>query len=206
MQSLVIGICGGTGSGKSTLASNIQSRLLGDVLLLEMDNYYKPFSEMSFEERQKVNYDHPGSIDVELLCEHLKILKEGGTINRPVYDFKQYTRSNESVELKSNKVIIVDGILLFACPEVLQLTDIKVFVDTEADVRILRRIIRDVNERGRTIESVVNQYLSTVKPMHERYIEPYKKIADVIIPEGGNNPVAFGMIIDCILKRLSGEK
>lgn len=206
MQSLVIGICGGTGSGKSTLASNIKKSLQGDALLLEMDNYYKPFYEKPFEERQKINYDHPGSIDVELLCEHLKTLKNGGSILRPVYDFKQYTRSSETVELESQKVIIIDGILLFACPEVLELTDIKVFVDTEADVRILRRIMRDVKERGRTIDSVVNQYLTTVKPMHERYIEPYKKIADVIIPEGGNNPVAFGMIIDCIIKRLTSEK
>ena len=203
MQSLVIGICGGTGSGKSTLASNIKQRLQGDALLLEMDSYYKPFSELSFEERCKINYDHPGSIDVELLCEHLKILKNGGSVNRPVYDFKKYTRSNESVLLESHRVIIIDGILLFACPEVLELTDMKIYVDTEADVRILRRIMRDVKERGRTIDSIVNQYLQTVKPMHERYIEPYKKIADVIIPEGGNNPVAFGMIIDCITKRLA---
>ena len=203
MQSLVIGICGGTGSGKSTLASNIKQRLQGDALLLEMDSYYKPFSELSFEERCKINYDHPGSIDVELLCEHLKILKNGGNVNRPVYDFKKYTRSNESVLLESHRVIIIDGILLFACPEVLELTDMKIYVDTEADVRILRRIMRDVKERGRTIDSIVNQYLQTVKPMHERYIEPYKKIADVIIPEGGNNPVAFGMIIDCITKRLA---
>lgn len=205
MQSLVIGICGGTGSGKSTLAGNIKERLKGDALLLEMDNYYKSFSDLDFSERKKINYDHPSSLDVPLLCEHLNILKRGGSVNRPIYDFKQYTRSNESVLSESRRVIIVDGILLFACPEVLELTDIKVFVDTEADVRILRRIMRDVNERGRTIESVVNQYLTTVKPMHERYIEPYKKIADIIIPEGGNNPVAFGMIIDCITKRLSAE-
>lgn len=203
MQSLVIGICGGTGSGKSTLASNLKERLADDVLLLEMDNYYKGFSELEFSERCKINYDHPNSIDVELLCEHLAILKNGGSVDRPVYDFKNYTRSNECVRLDSQRVIIVDGILLFACPEVLELTDVKVYVDTEADVRILRRIMRDVNERGRTIESVVNQYLATVKPMHERYIEPYKKIADVIIPEGGNNPVAFGIIIDSIKKRLS---
>ena len=203
MQSLVIGICGGTGSGKSTLASNIKESLLGDALLLEMDSYYKSFAELDFNERCKINYDHPNSIDVELLCEHLKILKDGGSVDCPVYDFKQYTRSNEVVKLNSKKVIIIDGILLFACPEVLQLTDVKVFVDTEADVRILRRIMRDVSERGRTIDSVVNQYLTTVKPMHERYIEPYKKIADVIIPEGGNNPVAFGIIIDSIKKRLS---
>lgn len=203
MQSLVIGICGGTGSGKSTLASNIKESLLGDALLLEMDSYYKSFAELDFSERCKINYDHPNSIDVELLCEHLSILKNGGSVDCPVYDFKQYTRSNEVVKLNSKKVIIIDGILLFACPEVLELTDVKVFVDTEADVRILRRIMRDVKERGRTIDSVVNQYLTTVKPMHERYIEPYKKIADVIIPEGGNNPVAFGIIIDSIKKRLS---
>ena len=201
---LVIGLCGGTGSGKTTLAKRLHDALGGDALLLSMDCYYKNNPDMPYEERAKINYDHPNAFDVDLMLEQLRALKAGETITHPTYDFSQHLRSDVWEVAESKKVIIVEGILLFAVPEIVDELDIKIFVDTDADVRILRRILRDVNERGRSLDSVVKQYLTTVKPMHEHFIEPSKRFADVIVPEGGHNEVAFRMIVDAIRKKLNG--
>lgn len=203
MESIVIGICGGTGSGKTTLASRIKSAFGQDAVMLSMDSYYKSNRDIPFEERVKINYDHPDSFDTGLLVEHMRKLKNGETIFHPVYDFAQYMRTDEVKETKSAKVIILEGLLNFYNEELLELQDIKIFVDTDADVRILRRIIRDVKERGRSLESVVNQYLTTVKPMYEHFIEPTKRVADIIVPEGGYNEVAYEMIVNAILHRIN---
>lgn len=203
MESIVIGICGGTGSGKTTLASRIKSAFGQDAVMLSMDSYYKSNRDIPFEERVKINYDHPDSFDTGLLVEHMRKLKNGETIFHPVYDFAQYMRTDEVKETKSAKVIILEGLLNFYNEELLELQDIKIFVDTDADVRILRRILRDVKERGRSLESVVNQYLTTVKPMYEHFIEPTKRVADIIVPEGGYNDVAYEMIVNAILHRIN---
>lgn len=203
MESIVIGICGGTGSGKTTLASRIKSAFGQDAVMLSMDSYYKSNRDIPFEERVKINYDHPDSFDTGLLVEHMRKLKNGETIFHPVYDFAQYMRTDEVKETKSAKVIILEGLLNFYNEELLGLQDIKIFVDTDADVRILRRILRDVKERGRSLESVVNQYLTTVKPMYEHFIEPTKRVADIIVPEGGYNEVAYEMIVNAILHRIN---
>ena len=171
--------------------------------MLSMDSYYKSNRDIPFEERVKINYDHPDSFDTGLLVEHMRKLKNGETIFHPVYDFAQYMRTDEVKETKSAKVIILEGLLNFYNEELLELQDIKIFVDTDADVRILRRIIRDVKERGRSLESVVNQYLTTVKPMYEHFIEPTKRVADIIVPEGGYNEVAYEMIVNAILHRIN---
>ncbi len=168
-----------------------------------MDAYYKNNPDMPFEERAKINYDHPSAFDVDLMLEQLRELKNGKTVMTPVYDFSTHLRSDERIAAESRRVIIVEGILLFAIPEIADEIDIKVFVDTDADVRILRRILRDVNERGRSLDSVVKQYLTTVKPMHEHFIEPSKRYADIIVPEGGQNDVAINMIVDAIKKKMS---
>ena len=199
---LIIGICGGTGSGKTTLARRIADELGEDALLLSMDSYYKDNRDKPFEERVKVNYDHPDAFDMELLTKHLAELKAGNSVDRPTYDFTVHARNDEIVRLDSRRVIIIEGILLFACPELVELLDVKIYVDTDADVRIIRRLVRDVKKRGRSLDSVVEQYLTTVKPMHDRFIEPSKRLADVIVPEGGHNDVAFGMILTSVLKLL----
>lgn len=203
MDSIVIGICGGTGSGKTTLASRICKAFGKDAVMLSMDSYYKSNRDIPFEERVKINYDHPDAFDTDLLVEHLSLLKSGATIFHPVYDFTKYMRTDEVRELKSAKVIILEGLLNFYNADLLRLQDIKIFVDTDADVRILRRILRDVKERGRSLESVVNQYLSTVKPMYEHFIEPTKRVADIIVPEGGYNEVAYEMIVNAIVHRIN---
>ena len=203
MNNIVIGIAGGTGSGKTTLARRIHKAFGNDSAMLSMDCYYKPHDDLSFEERCKINYDHPDSLDVELLLSDLKKLKSGETVYHPTYDFSNHRRTDEWVETKSARVIIVEGIMAFQNPQIVDLLDIKIYVDTDADVRIIRRILRDVNERGRSLESVVKQYLTTVKPMHEHFIEPSKRIADIIVPEGGHNNVAYEMIVNAILKRIS---
>lgn len=205
MGSIVIGICGGTGSGKTTLASRISKAFGSDAAMLSMDSYYKSNRDIPFEERVKINYDHPDSFDTDLLVEHLKKLKNGETIYHPVYDFTRYVRTDEVAETKSAKVIILEGLLNFYNSDLLKLQDIKIFVDTDADVRILRRILRDVRERGRSLESVVNQYLATVKPMYEHFIEPTKRFADIIVPEGGYNEVAYEMIVNTILHRIANN-
>ncbi len=195
---MIIGIAGGSGSGKTTLAQKIKDFFHDEVAILCHDYYYKSNSDIPFEERKKLNYDHPNSFDTELLIDHLKKLKKGQTINHPVYSFVEHTRVNEIVEVQPKKVIIVEGILIFENKELCDLMNIKVFVDTDADVRMIRRLLRDVKERGRDLDSVVNQYLRTVKPMHEEFVDPSKKRADIIIPEGGANIVALNMLLEQI--------
>lgn len=203
---IVIGIAGGTGSGKSTLIKKIKEEFHDEITILSHDFYYKQHDDISFEERKKLNYDHPNAFDTDLMIEHVRRLAAGETIERPVYDFTIHNRINETVLVRPAKVIVVEGILIFENKELLDLFDIKVFIDTDADVRIIRRILRDVNERGRTLESVVHQYLTTVKLMHEQFVEPSKKYADIIIPEGGFNRVALEMLnerIHALLKERS---
>ncbi len=191
---IIIGIAGGTGCGKSTLIQKIKEEFHDDIAIISHDYYYKQHNDIPFEERKKLNYDHPNAFDTDVLIAHMKELKEGKSIWRPVYDFTIHNRIDETVEVKPAKVIIVEGILIFENKELRDLCDIKVFVDTDADVRILRRILRDVKERGRTLDSVVTQYLTTVKIMHEMFVEPSKKYADIIVPEGGFNKVAVEML------------
>ena len=191
---IVIGIAGGTGSGKSTMINNIKKPFSDEVTMLSHDFYYKAHNDMSYEERCGLNYDHPDAFDTDLMIEHIRKLKEWKEIERPVYDFTIHNRVEETVRVKPSKVVVVEGILIFENQELLDLFDIKVFVDTDADVRIIRRILRDVQERGRTLESVVTQYLTTVKLMHEQFVEPSKKNADIIVPEGGFNVVALDML------------
>ena len=194
MNTLVIGIAGGSGSGKSTITRILASKFPGHVTVLNHDNYYKAQHDKTYEERTKQNYDAPDAFDTDLLAEHLELLKQGFAIDCPVYDYTQHDRSDQTVRIEPSKVLIIDGILVLAEPKLRDYMDIKIFVDTDADIRILRRIQRDVNERGRTLDSVISQYLSTVKPMHEMYVEPSKKYADIIIPVGGHNLVAMEMI------------
>ena len=206
MERLIIGFCGGTGSGKTTLAERVIKAVGGDGVLVSMDYYYSDHREMPLEERAKINYDHPNAFDTDLLISHLKDLKAGKSIVHPTYDYANHARSEKWVKLDSAKVIIVEGSLLFENKDLVDMLDIKIFVDTDADVRILRRLCRDVKERGRNMDSVVNQYLTTVKPMHERFVEPSKRVADIIVPVGGHNDVAFNMIISTILKRIKEQE
>ena len=198
MDVLTIGIAGGTGSGKTTITKRIIREFGGDVSVMYHDNYYKAHDEMPYSERCKLNYDHPDAFDTELMLEHLRALKKGESILCPVYDYSVHNRSDKTVEIHPARVIIVEGILIFAEKDLRDEMDIKLYVDTDADVRILRRIVRDVRDRGRSLESVVNQYLNTVKPMHEQFVEPSKRCADVIIPEGGRNTVALSMVMERI--------
>ena len=203
----IIGIAGGTGSGKTTLVKRVTAAFNNeDVLVLNHDNYYKRHDELTYEERCQLNYDHPDSLETDLMVEHLKKLKKGETIECPVYDFTVHNRSDETLVINPARVIIVEGILIFTDPWLREQMDMKVFVDTDADVRILRRLVRDVKERGRTIESVVSQYLNTVKPMHEQFVESSKRYADIIVPEGGENIVALTMLCDKINALLAEEK
>ncbi len=202
---LVIGIAGGTGSGKTTLMKNIISRF-GDVMtVLSHDNYYRRRDELTYEERCKINYDEPAALETDLMAYHLDLLRKGESIQCPVYDFTQHNRSNETITIAPKSVIIVEGILIFENEPLRELMDIKIFVDTDADVRLCRRIKRDVNKRGRTLESVLTQYQETVKPMHEKYVEPSKRFADIVVPEGGKNLVALDMIMGRIARHLSEE-
>ena len=199
---LVIGIAGGTGSGKTTLMKNIISRF-GDVMtVLSHDNYYRRRDELTYEERCKINYDEPAALETDLMAYHLDLLRKGESIQCPVYDFTQHNRSNETITVEPKSVIVVEGILIFENEPLRNLMDIKIFVDTDADVRLCRRIKRDVNKRGRTLESVLTQYQETVKPMHEKYVEPSKKFADIVVPEGGKNLVALDMIMGRIARHL----
>lgn len=191
---LVIGIAGGTASGKTTLMKNLINQFGGEVTVLSHDNYYKRHDDMPYEERCKLNYDEPAAFDTSLMVYHLDQLRHGYPVECPVYDFTVHNRSAETIRLEPRKVIIVEGILIFENEELRNLMDIKIFVDTDADVRLCRRIKRDVNKRGRSLESVLLQYQQTVKPMHDRYVEPSKKYADLVVPEGGKNFVALGMI------------
>ena len=200
---LTIGIAGGTGSGKTTITKRIMERFGGDVSVVNHDNYYKAHDDMSYEERCQLNYDHPDAFENELMIEHLKQLKAGKSVQCPVYDYTVHNRSKDFVTIKPAKVIIVEGILILADKQLCDQMDIRVFVDTDAAVRILRRIIRDVKKRERTLDSVIDQYLTTVKPMHEAFVEPSKKNAHIIIPEGGRNQVALDMVIGRIEKHLN---
>ena len=201
-QFLVIGIAGGTGSGKTTLMKNIIGRFGDVVTVLSHDNYYRRHDELTYEERCKINYDEPAALETDLMAYHLDLLRKGESIECPVYDFSQHNRSNETITVEPKRVIIVEGILIFENEPLRNLMDIKIFVDTDADVRLCRRIKRDVNKRGRTLESVLTQYQETVKPMHERYVEPSKKFADIVVPEGGKNLVALDMIMGRIARHL----
>ena len=200
---LVIGIAGGTGSGKTTLMKNIINRFGDVVTVLSHDNYYRRHDELTYEQRCVINYDEPAALETELMAHHLDLLRHGQTIDCPVYDFSAHNRSNETIRIVPKNVIIVEGILIFENEPLRNLMDIKIFVDTDADVRLCRRIKRDVNKRGRTLESVLMQYQQTVKPMHEKYVEPSKKYADIVVPEGGKNLVALDMIMLRIQQHLS---
>ncbi len=191
---LVIGIAGGTGSGKTTLMNNIIARFKDHMTILSHDNYYKRHDELTYEQRCLLNYDEPAALETDLMARHLDLLRHGQAIDCPVYDFTQHNRSSETIRIEPRKIIIVEGILIFENKQLRDLMDIRIFVDTDADVRLCRRIARDVTERGRTLESVLSQYQDTVKPMHEMYVEPSKKHAHIIVPEGGNNLVALDMI------------
>ena len=199
---LVIGIAGGTGSGKTTLMKNIIDSYADQVTVLSHDNYYKRRDELTYEQRCLINYDEPDALETDLMAAHLDELRHGRAIDCPVYDFTQHNRYNDTVRIVPKSVIIVEGILIFENQPLRDLMDIKIFVDTDADVRLCRRIKRDVNKRGRTLESVLTQYQTTVKPMHEKYVEPSKKFADIVVPEGGKNLVALDMIMGRIQRHL----
>ena len=203
---IVIGIAGGTCSGKSTLIRKIKGEFGDAITMLSHDFYYKEHNDIPFEERKKLNYDHPDSFDTDLMIGHIRQLIAGESIQRPVYDFTIHNRIDETVTVMPSKVIVVEGILIFENKELRDMCDIKVFIDTDADVRIIRRIVRDVSERGRTLESVVTQYLTTVKLMHEQFVEPSKKYVDIIIPEGGYNKVALEMLNERIYALLKGSE
>jgi uridine kinase len=196
---LIIGICGGTGSGKTTITSRIIEALSEkNVIVLGQDNYYKGFPELPFAERVKVNFDHPDSMDTPLLAEHVRRLREGHGIERPTYDFANFRRMDGTVRIEPRSAIIIEGILIFENRALRDLMDIKIFVDTDADLRFIRRLERDIRDRGRTMEMVVQQYMATVRPMHMEFVEPSKRYADVIIPEGGHNEVGIDLVIQKI--------
>ena len=203
---ITIGIAGGTGSGKTTITKLLRQRFGEAVSVVYHDNYYKAHNDMTYEERSRINYDCPDAFDTDLLIEDLHALRAGREIRCPVYDYSVHNRSEQTVLVRPAPVVIVEGILIFQSVELCDLLDIKIFVDTDADVRILRRIVRDVRDRGRTLESVVEQYLNTVKPMHEMYVEPSKRNADLIVPEGGHNLVAMEMLIERINAHINGGR
>lgn len=201
---IIIGVTGGSGSGKSSVTNRILDQFQGlSVMLLQQDYYYKDQSHLPFDERLLTNYDHPHAFDNDLFYEHLVTLIEGGAIEKPVYDYEQHTRSSETIIEHSQEVIIVEGILILDSERIRDLMDIKIYVETDDDIRLARRILRDIKERGRTVHSVINQYIEVVKPMHHQFIEPTKRYADLIIPEGGYNQVAIDLLttkISTILK------
>ncbi len=199
---LVIGIAGGSGSGKTTLLKNLVDHFAENVTVLSHDNYYKRHDDLTYEERCALNYDEPAALETDLMAIHLDQLRHGQAIDCPVYDFTVHNRSDETIRIEPRPVIIVEGILIFENAPLRELMDIRIFVDTDADVRLCRRIKRDVNKRGRSLESVLTQYQTTVKPMHEKYVEPSKKYANIIVPEGGKNYVALDMIMGRIKRHL----
>ena len=205
MDTILIGIAGGTGSGKTTLTRHLKEHFGDAVTVIGHDSYYKRQEGKTYEERAQVNYDHPAAFETELLAEHLRQLKAGHSVQCPVYSYVDHNRTDETVTVMPNKVIIVEGILIFQNPALRDMLDIKIFVETDADVRILRRCLRDVEERGRTLQSVVTQYLTTVKPMHERYVEPSRKYADIVVLEGGHNLVALEMIMQRIQNHIDAN-
>lgn len=197
-QAIMIGIAGGTGSGKTTLARSLKDAFVDEVTLLCMDWYYRSFHHLTFDERKGLNFDHPDAFDYDFFIEQMKALKNMQSIHRPVYSFIEHRRLEESILAEPRHVVVVEGILLFENPEVRNLLDIRIFVDTDADIRFARRLMRDIHERGRDIDSVIHQYLHTVKPMHEAFVEPTKRHANIIVPEGGMNQVATDMIVEKI--------
>lgn len=201
-----IGIAGGTGSGKTTITRRLVKRFENSITVVHHDSYYKAHHNISYEERCRLNYDHPSSYDTDMLIRAIKDLKAGRSVKTPVYDFTIHDRSEETVELPSAPVVIVEGILILANPELCDLLDLKIFVDADADVRILRRISRDMRDRGRSLDSIINQYLETVKPMHELFVEPSKQNADIIIPRGGHNNAAFELIEARVKSHLEGVR
>lgn len=202
---LVIGVAGGSGSGKTTLVKHMLETFAGNITVISHDNYYRRRDELTYEERCLINYDEPAAFETELMVRQLDALRQGEAVDCPVYDFTQHNRSDDFVKILPQKVILVEGILIFADEALRDLMDIRVFVDTDADVRLCRRIKRDVNKRGRSLESVLSQYQQTVKPMHEKYVEPSKKFAHIVVPEGGKNVVALDMITDRIKRHLSNQ-
>lgn len=195
MRPVLIGLCGGSGSGKSTVTEQLYANTgSGRCTVIRQDNYYKDQSHLSFEDRQKTNYDHPFAFDNDLFIEHLKLLREGKSVDMPEYDFSVHNRKKETIRLEPKDIILIEGILLFSEPRILELLDMRIFVDTDSDVRILRRIKRDMKERARSLDSVIDQYMATVRPAHLQFVEPSKRYADIIVPEGGYNKVALDLI------------
>ena len=204
---MIIGICGGTGSGKTTVANQIlKSVSEAEVIFLQQDSYYRDLDQLPLDIRNVVNFDHPGAIDNDLLVSHVRALKNGEAVELPLYDFKTHSRRAETLHMEPRPIIIIEGILIFAEQRLLDEMDIKVYVDTPDDIRFIRRLRRDVAERGRTAESVIEQYLATVRPMHMQFVEPSKRCADVIIPEGGHNLVSIGLISGRIRERLADAR
>lgn len=204
---ILIGISGGTGSGKSTVTKEIFKEIQKDsITIIEQDSYYKEQSHLSFEERVKTNYDHPDAFDNELLKQHLTDLLNGKSIDKPIYDFEKHNRKGETIKVEPRDIIILEGILILFEKEIRDLLDIKIFVDTDSDVRVIRRILRDIKDRGRTLDSVILQYMSTVRPAHLQFIEPTKRYADIIIPEGGYNKVAIDLIVTKINEIINKAK
>ena len=193
MDSIIIGIAGGTGSGKSTFTNRLKEAFQDDVAVIYHDNYYRRQDDVPFEERKKVNYDHPDSLETDLMLRHLELLKSGHAIDCPVYDYSQHNRSDRILHIEPRKIIIAEGILLLSDPRIRDMIDIKIYVEADADERILRRIVRDVKERGRDLDNIVEQYLTTVKPMHYLYVEPTRALADIVI-NSGMNDVAFDVV------------
>ena len=200
---MVIGIAGGTGSGKTTITRRLIQAFGEEVSVVHHDNYYKAHHDMPYEERAKLNYDHPNAFDTDLMLRHIRQLKQGKSIQCPVYDYSIHDRTDKTVLIRPTRVIIVEGILIYESLELCKEMDIKIYVDTDADVRILRRIVRDVRDRGRSLDSVIDQYLNTVKPMHEQFVEPSKRRADIIIPQGGHNQVALEMVVERVRAHLA---
>lgn len=204
MKPFLIGIAGGTGSGKTSVARRIYESLhVESAAFLDYDAYYKELGHLSLEERQRINFDHPDSLDVELFIDHLQRLIAGQPVEKPVYDFTRHTRAEQTVRVEPRDVVLVDGILLFADERLREMFDLKIFVDTEADVRFIRRLRRDLEERGRSLDSVIDQYLKTVRPMHFEFVEPTKRYADVILPRGGQNTAGIEVIAARIRERLA---
>lgn len=203
---MIIGICGGTGSGKTTVANRIlESVSTSEVVFIQQDSYYRNLKDLPLDYRNVVNFDHPDAVDNDLLVHHVRKLRTGEPVELPLYDFKTHTRLHETVLIEPKPIVIIEGILIFAESRLLEQMDIKVFVDTPDDIRFIRRLRRDVAERGRTVDSVIEQYLATVRPMHIQFVEPSKRYADVIIPEGGHNLVSIDLLSGKIRERLAGS-